>query len=74
MPNPFTTFSHCWLYALRRAAADGGTFDVVSTGVPEVSRFVIADTDLAQRDDISPDCIEATADPFLNSLVDGAAQ
>jgi hypothetical protein len=47
---------------------------VVSTAVPAVSRFVISDTALPHRDDISPDCIEATADSFPNPLADGAAQ
>jgi hypothetical protein len=57
-------FSHCWLYT-PRAAANGRTFHIIATGVPEVSRFAISDTALAQRDDISRDCIEVTADPFF---------
>ena len=74
MTNPFLTAAHCRLYAFRRAAVDGDTFHVVLTGVPERSRFVISDIDLARRDDISPEAIEATADPFFNAMVDGATR
>ena len=64
-PNPFQTFAHCWRFALRRAAADGDTFHVVVTGHPLAPRAVLSDRELFARDDLTPDDIERSADPFL---------
>lgn len=63
-PNPFQTAAHRWLFALRRAAADGDTFHVVATGNPLVPRAVLSDRDLFARDDLTPEDIERAADPF----------
>lgn len=63
--NPFQTFAHCWRFALRRAAADGDTFHIVSTGHPDAPRTVLADRELLARDELAPEDVEASADPFL---------
>lgn len=63
--NPFQTAAHCWRFALRRAAVDGDTFHVVATGHPLAPRAVLSDRELFARDDLTPDDIEQSADPFL---------
>ena len=63
--NPFLTFAHCWRFALRRAAADGDTFHVVATGLPEAPRTVLSDRELFACEALTPEDVEATADPFL---------
>ena len=67
-PNPFQTFAHCWRFALRRAAADGDTFHVVTTGLPHAPRTVLSDRELFDRDELAPENVEASADPFLTGL------
>ncbi len=64
-PNPFQTFAHCWRFALRRAAADGDTFHVVATDIPHAPRVVLSERELFDRDELTPDDVEASADPFL---------
>ena len=64
-PNPFQTFAHCWRFALRRAAAEGDTFHVVTTGLPQAPRAVLSDRELFARDELAPENVEASADPFL---------
>lgn len=64
-PNPFQTFAHCWRYALRRAVADGDTFHIVATGDVSAPRAVLSDRALFARDDLAPEDIEASIDPFL---------
>lgn len=64
-PNPFQTAAHCWRFALRRAAVDGETFHVVATGHPLGPRAVLSDRELFARDDLTPEDIERSADPFL---------
>ena len=64
-PNPFQTFAHCWRCALRRAAAHGDTFHVVATGHPLAPRAVLSDLELFASDDLTPEDIERSADPFL---------
>ena len=64
-PNPFQTAAHCWRFALRRAAADGDTFHVVTSRVPEAPRIVLSDRELFARDELAPEDVEASADPFL---------
>ena len=63
--NPFQTFAHCWRYARRRAAADGDTFHVVATGLPNAPRAVLSDRELFAHDELDPANVEASADPFL---------
>ncbi|WP_242187175.1 hypothetical protein [Sphingomonas sp. CARO-RG-8B-R24-01] len=63
--NPFQTFAHCWRFALRRAAADGDTFHVVVTGLPDAPRTVLSDRELFACNELAPDDVEASADPFL---------
>ncbi|MEO5599073.1 MAG: hypothetical protein ABIQ66_10690 [Novosphingobium sp.] len=65
--NPFQSYAHCWRYALRRAFADGDTFHVVLTGDPVSPRTVLSDRELFAHDDIAPEDIEASADPFAAS-------
>ena len=64
-PNPFRTAAHCWRFALRRASADGDTFHVVITDNPAAPRAVLSDRELFASDDLTPDDIEASCDPFL---------
>ena len=45
-PNPFQTFAHCLRFAVRRAAAEGDTFHVVTTGLPHAPRAVLSDREL----------------------------
>lgn len=67
-PNPFQTFAHCWRFAQRRAAADGDTFHIVRTGTANQWRAVLSERALFARDDLAPEDIEASADPFLSGL------
>ena len=64
--NPFLTFAHCWRFAERRAAAEGEVFHVVAGGTPVRCRSVISDREIFTRTDLTPEHIEATADPFLD--------
>ena len=64
-PNPFQTFAHCWRFALRRAAADGDIFQVVTTGLPDAPRTVLSDRELFARDELTPEDVEVSADPLL---------
>lgn len=64
-PNSFQTFAHCWRFALRRAVADGDTYHVIKTSVPESPRIVLSDRELFVRDELEPDDVEASVDPFL---------
>ena len=64
-PNPFQTAAHCWRFALRRATADGDTFHIVMTGNPAAPRAVLSDRDLFAREDLTPEDIERSCDPFL---------
>ena len=73
-PNPFQTFAHCWRFALRRAAADGDTFHVITTGSPHAPRAVLSDRELFARDELAPDDVEASADPFLSGLGAGSRE
>ena len=63
--NPFQTFAHCWRFALRRAAADGDIFHVVTTGLPDAPRTVLSDRELFARDELTPEDVKASADPLL---------
>lgn len=67
-PNAFQTAAHCWRFALRRAAVDGDTFHVVMTDNPAAPRAVMSDRELFAREDLTPDDIEASCDPFLLGL------
>lgn len=67
-PNPFQTTAHCWRFALRRATADGDTFHVVMTGDPTAPRAVLSDRALFAREDLAPDDIKASCDPFALGL------
>ena len=73
-PNPFQTFAHCWRFALRRAAADGDIFHVVTTGLPQAPRAVLSDRELFARDELAPEDVEASADPFLPGFGVGARE
>jgi hypothetical protein len=64
-PNPFQTLAHCWRFAVRRAAADGDIFHIVMTGIPAAPRGVLSDRELFAREDLAPEDIEISADPFL---------
>ena len=64
-PNPFQTSAHCWRFAWRRASADGDTFHVITTGNAAAPRAVLSDRELFAREDLTPEDIEASADPFL---------
>lgn len=64
-PNPFQTAAHCWRFALRRAAADGDTYHVVMTDNPAAPRVVLSDRHLFASEDLTPEDIEASCDPFL---------
>ena len=70
MTSNFQSFAHCWRYAFRRAIADGDTYHVVRTGEAAVPRIVLSDRALFDREDLVPGDIEASADPFLDSLMD----
>lgn len=72
--NPFQTFAHCWRFALRRAAADGDTFHVVVTGLPHAPRIILSNRELFDRDELTPDDVEASADPFLPGFGVGARE
>ncbi len=63
--NPFQTAAHCWRFALRRAAADGDTYHVIMTDDPAAPRAVLSDRDLFASEDLTPEDIEASCDPFL---------
>lgn len=67
-PNPFQTFAHCWRFALRRAAADGDTYHVVTTGLPHAPRTVLSDRELFVRDELAHEDVEVSADPFLSGF------
>jgi hypothetical protein len=67
-PNPFQTAAHCWRFAWRRATADGETFHIVTTGNPAAPRAVLSDRDLFAREDLTPEDIEASVDPFLSDI------
>ena len=73
-PNPFQTFAHCWRFALRRAAADGDTFHVVATGHSAAPRAVLSDRELFACDALTPEDVEASADPFLPGFGAGRAE
>jgi hypothetical protein len=64
-PNPFQTAAHCWRFACRRALAEGDTFHIVTTGNPAAPRGVLSDRELFAREDMMPEDIEASCDPFL---------
>jgi len=64
--NPFQTAAHCWRFAQRRALADGDTFHVVTTDNPAAPRAVLSDRELFAREDLAPDGIEVSCDPFLS--------
>jgi len=64
-PNPFQTAAHCWRFALRRAAADGDAYHVVITDNPATPRAVLSDRDLFAFENLTPEDIEASCDPFL---------
>lgn len=64
-PNPFQTFAHCRRFAVRRAAAEGDTFHVVTTDLPHATRLVLSDRELFARGELAPENVEASADPFL---------
>src|SRR3546814_5569122 len=68
MVNVFQSFAHCWRYARRRAIADGDTFHIVRTSIAGAPRLVLSDRQLFGRDEIEPDDIEASADPFFNEI------
>lgn len=63
--NPFQTAAHCWRFALRRATADGETYHVLMTDDRAAPRHVLSDRKLFAREDLAPEDIEATCDPFL---------
>lgn len=67
-PNPFQTAAHCWRFALRRASTDGDTFHVVMTDNPAAPRAVLSDRELFLREDLAPEDIEASCDPFLPGI------
>ncbi len=67
-PDPFQTAAHCRRFALRRATADGDTFHIVMTGDPAAPRAVLSDRELFAREDLEPDDIEASCDPFLPGI------
>ncbi len=67
-PNPFQTTAHCWRFALRRALADGDTFHIVTTDNPAAPRAVLSDRELFAREDLKPEDIEASCDPFLMGI------
>ncbi|MBB6193168.1 hypothetical protein FHS51_003424 [Sphingobium wenxiniae] len=72
LPNPFQTFSHCWNFACRRGRQDGDTYHVVATGHVDAPRTVLSDRALFAREDLAPEDIEASFDPFaLASHVTG---
>lgn len=71
-PNPFLTAAHCWRFALRRASAYGDTYHVVTTGDPHAPRVVLSDRALFAREDLAPEDIEASADPFLLGINTGS--
>ena len=73
-PNPFQTFAHCWRFALRRAAADGDTFHVVTSRVPEAPRIVLSDRELFARDELEPEDVKASAAPFLTAFGSAGAE
>lgn len=50
---------------MRRATADGDTFHIVTTGNPAAPRAVLSDRDLFARENLTPEDIEASCDPFL---------
>lgn len=62
--NPFQTFSHCWIFACRRGCEDGDTYHIISTGLVDAPRIVLSDRALFARDDLAPEDIEASFDPF----------
>ena len=64
-PNPFQTSAHCWRFALRRASADGDTFHVVLSDNPAAPRAVLSDREMFTREDLTPEDVEASCDPFL---------
>jgi hypothetical protein len=64
-PNPFQTSAHCWRFALRRASADGDTFHVVLSDNPAALRAVLSDREMFTREDLTPEDVEASCDPFL---------
>lgn len=64
-PNPFQTFTHCWRYAMRRAIADGDTFHIIAIGTTPPVRTVLSDRELFAREDLAPEDVEASVDPFL---------
>ena len=65
-PNPFLTFAHCWRFAERRAAAEGEVFHVIAGGNLALCRSILSDRELFTRTDLTPEHIEATADPFFD--------
>lgn len=73
-PNPFQTFAHCWRFALRRAAAEGETFHVVTTARRDAPRAVLSDRELFSSSELTPEDIEASADPFLPEFGAGARE
>ncbi len=73
MTNLLNTFPRCWAFAQRRAHAAGDTYHVIATGDQTRPRIVLSDCEMFNRDDITPEDIEATADPFLDLAHDGTA-
>lgn len=64
MQNPFMSLEHCSRFAVRKAFLTGVPQHVVITFVGAVPYTVLDDHQLLARDDVEPEDVAFTADPF----------
>lgn len=67
MTNPFQTLAHCSRFAVRKAFHTGTPQHVIATFVSFAPYLVMDDVLMLARDDIEPEGILFTADPFDDS-------